>query len=611
MGDFSRQFDPFAVSTRHDFASNNTRLILTRWAAGVLVLLATLLGVHWWDLPLPERSLYGVGAVILAYNGLLAWLTRHIATSLSDELYLKRIRQLIMLQVMLDWLGMAVFLHLTGGITSPATSFFFIHVLMVTILLPGQSPYIYVTLAIGVMIVLAALESAGTLNHYTVIEGLPDDLHQNFDYVLAQIIFFGVSLFSIAFLTSSIMGRLRERDRQVTALFQATQDVSSTLEISEVVDRLARNTVAALSVPAASIRLLDDSGENLTMVVAYGLSENYLDKGPLAVSQNELAREVLAGHSVIVPDTLIEARFQYPQKVVEEGIRSMLVVPIMGRTRALGLMRVYSYLPNYFTAEDATFVMTIARQCATAIENALAHEALHKADEERAQFVRIVTHELRAPVTGSQSLLRVLSRNIAGQLTPQQLDIVNRLDTRMDRLLNLISDLLDFAATKSAPRHDKEESLDLLPVLQAVVDRLMPAAQEKHLSLTYEAPHDQALPVCATEAGLDRIFDNLIGNAIKYTPENGSIEVRVEHQFSSVLVIVEDTGIGIPEEEISKLGEEFFRAPNARESGIMGTGLGLAIVKQLIDNFGGLMRVQSQVNVGTTFTVTLPLVELE
>ncbi len=611
MGDLSRQFDPFQVSMRRDLASNNRRLILTRWAAGILVFVATALGVHWWDLPLPEKSLYAVGAVILAYNGLLAGLTSRIAESLPDDLYLKRIRQLMVLQVMLDWLSMAVFLHLTGGITSPAITFFFIHVLMVTILLPGQSPYIYVTLAIGMMVALAAMESEGILNHYSVIPGLPEQLHDNLDYVLAQLIFFSVSLFSIAFLTSSIMARLRERDRQVTALFQTTQDVSSTLEINEVVSRLARNTAAALSVPGSSIRLLDDAGENLRMVVAYGLSDFYLDKGPIALSQNALAREVLSGRPVIIPDTLTESRFQYPEKVIEEGIRSMLVVPIAGRTRPLGIMRVYANLPNYFTPHDGEFVMTIARQCATAIENALGHEALYKADQERAQFVRIVTHELRAPVTGSQSLLRVLSRNIAGELTARQHDIVMRLDARMERLLNLISDLLDFAATKAAPRHDQEKRLEVLSVLQGIIDRLRPAAEEKDLHFVYEAPPDKSMLVCATESGLDRIFDNLIGNAIKYTPEQGTVTVQVERQFSAVIVTVIDTGIGIPEDAIGKLGEEFFRAPNARETGVMGTGLGLAIVKQLIENFGGLMRVQSQLNEGTTFTVTLPLVDSE
>ena len=110
---------------------------------------------------------------------------------------------------------------------------------------------------------------------------------------------------------------------------------------------------------------------------------------------------------------------------MEEGIGSMLVVPIIGRDAPLGMLRVYADQPDRFTAEDIDFVLAIASQGAVAIENALAHEALQRADQARTQFVRTVTHELRAPVGGAQSLLRVLLGGMTGELNNQQREILD------------------------------------------------------------------------------------------------------------------------------------------------------------------------------------------
>jgi signal transduction histidine kinase len=119
-----------------------------------------------------------------------------------------------------------------------------------------------------------------------------------------------------------------------------------------------------------------------------------------------------------------------------------------------------------------------------------------------------------------------------------------------------------------------------------------------------DMPADELI-VQATVDGLEKIFGNLIGNAIKYTPEGGKVRVSVKDSNGTVQVSISDTGIGIAEEDISKLGEEFFRARNAREEGIKGTGLGLSIVTQLVDHFAGTMDVSSKLGEGTTFIIKL------
>ncbi len=593
------------ASTTRDLASNHARLVMTRWAAGVMVLLATAFSVHVVGLALPEGALYAVGLAILGYNAVLSWLSRREHALQAPTSY-NRLTRLVTWQIVLDWLSMGVFLHLTGGITSPGIVFFFIHVVMAAILLPGQSPYLYASIAVLGITLITVLEGLQILPHYTPIPGLPGELCSNPVYITAQIVFMGVGLFATAFITSALIARLRERERQVVGLLQTAEDVNSTLDSAVTLERLASNAALALGGSGAAIRLLSATGDRLEMVAAHGLSRMYLEKGPVELAQSQLDREALSGKPVRICDPQHDPRIQYPREMAAEGIRSLIVAPIMGQRSPLGVLRVYSTNPDCFTEEDVDFAVAIAQQGAIALENAIAHEALTGAEQQRAQFVRIVTHELRAPVTGAQSLLSLLSKGYVGELAPEQLDIVARLEKRFELLLTLINDLLAFAAGKAVETEESLVPVPLCKTLYEIVERLSPLAAQKQIDLSFTCP-DEALFVQATPEGLIRVFDNLVGNAIKYTRQEGTVTVSIWQEDDRVQVMVADTGIGIPQEDLEKLGQEFFRAGNARESEITGTGLGLAIVKQLIERFGGLLSIQSALGEGSTFTVALPL----
>jgi signal transduction histidine kinase len=176
----------------------------------------------------------------------------------------------------------------------------------------------------------------------------------------------------------------------------------------------------------------------------------------------------------------------------------------------------------------------------------------------------------------------------------------------MDVLLQLINDLLSLAEGRAHDLQQPLSAVDLMACLKASINDQLYTAQSKRISVNAQII-DRRLDMYATEEGLRRIFDNLISNAIKYTPEGGSISVTALHDAEAVRVSIWDTGIGIPQDALDKLGQEFFRAENAKDSGIVGTGLGLATVNQFIGVFGGHLQVQSALGEGTTFTVILPL----
>jgi two-component system sensor histidine kinase/response regulator len=238
-------------------------------------------------------------------------------------------------------------------------------------------------------------------------------------------------------------------------------------------------------------------------------------------------------------------------------------------------------------------------------EMARAKKEAEQLSEFKTAYTFKVAHELRAPVAATISLVRPLLRGLAGELTGQQQDVLTRVEARLELLMEMVNDLLTLAATKTVISEETLEPVALQPVVQQVIDRLCVEAEAKKIALTVDAP-ETLPPVGATPKGLDTILSNLLSNAIKYTPELGSVRIHLGANAGEVVVTVTDTGMGIPAGDLARIGEEFFRAKNARYSSITGTGLGLSIVRELMARYGGSMEISSSQGRGTTVTLHLP-----
>jgi len=252
---------------------------------------------------------------------------------------------------------------------------------------------------------------------------------------------------------------------------------------------------------------------------------------------------------------------------------------------------------------DAQRLQILEKQ---AYEQALARQQAEKLDQFKSSFATMVAHELRSPVAGVQSLVRTLLRGMAGGLSDQQAEVLTRVETRLDFLLQLINDLLALAASKSLDEEKPLEPVPVQTVLQRVLERFSEEARIKPIEIQQTLP-TEPLVVRASDEGLDSILRNLIGNAIKYTPAGGHMRVECESDGEDAALRVVDTGIGISKEDLAHIGEEFFRAKNAHLQGFPGTGLGMSIVKQYVDRFDGQMNIASEEGKGSTFTVKLPL----
>jgi signal transduction histidine kinase len=380
-----------------------------------------------------------------------------------------------------------------------------------------------------------------------------------------------------------------------------------TVELEHVLARLADGARQTLQADAAAVRLLDEEGTHLTVAAVSGLSAAFQQQEPVAVERSPLDEQVLSGRPMIVIDAHSD-----PRAVNLPGdCRSVLCVPLAHEGDPVGTLHVYAWASQRFGEEDIVSLMPLADLGAAAIAAARALSTLEALDASKAHFIRVATHELRSPVAVAQSLVRTVLKGYAGELIDQQSEVFSRISRRLDFLESLINDLLDLAAGKAPELTEACRAVAINASVGRAVLLLQPRAEEKGVALAHRACCEE-LVVWGSEEGLDRILVNLVGNAVKYTPAGGSVTVSLQRVQAAdgpgeeVQVQVTDTGIGIPEEALGHLFEEFYRAPNVKALDEVGTGLGLAIVKDLVDRYRGRVEVQSTLGQGTTFTVTFP-----
>ncbi len=232
---------------------------------------------------------------------------------------------------------------------------------------------------------------------------------------------------------------------------------------------------------------------------------------------------------------------------------------------------------------------------------------LRRLESLRRDFVANVSHELKTPLSSIKAYAETL-RNGALDDRESSIKFVERIMEQADRLHHLIVDMLSLARIESA-----QEVFEIVPVsVEETVDECFanyrPAAESKRIELMSNS-QQPGCQVRADKEGLREILDNLVDNAIKYTPEGGRVVVRwrVAADATMAVIEVEDTGIGIPDEELSRVFERFYRVDKARSRELGGTGLGLSIVKHLAQSFGGTVSATSAGNRGSTFRVAIPL----
>ena len=247
-----------------------------------------------------------------------------------------------------------------------------------------------------------------------------------------------------------------------------------------------------------------------------------------------------------------------------------------------------------FTADDDSGVVLVLYD----ITN------MRRLERIRTDFIANVSHELKTPLTSIQGYVETL---LDGAIHDDEYNtrFLEKTHVQVNRLTLLVADLLSLARIESTSFRAESEPVDLREIIMESVAYRHDPLRAKQLQLDLDLP-DEPLLIDGESEGLRQIIDNLLDNAMNYTPEKGRIGVRLRSEGYDGILRIEDTGIGIPEDALARIFERFYRVDKGRSRELGGTGLGLSIVRNIVQRMQGTVAVESEVGRGTTFTVTLP-----
>lgn len=263
----------------------------------------------------------------------------------------------------------------------------------------------------------------------------------------------------------------------------------------------------------------------------------------------------------------------------------------------------YDFLPKPFTPDQLRIVAKRGLERRRLVIEA---ERLRREKQMmRENFVTLVSHQLRSPLASVRQYFGVIKEGFAGDVTDKQKQIIEKANKYIDDLMRLINDWLDMSRIDSGHIADKFELVALEPVLSGIVELAKPLADAGLVSLELTTQNSSP-KVHGDRESLKQAFANLVNNAIRYNRQGGRVAVSIKEQGNELVVEIADTGIGISEENLPFIFDEFFRVKSHETQHVTGSGLGLPIAKRIIETHSGHIHIHSELGKGTTFTILLP-----
>ncbi|MBK6647357.1 MAG: GAF domain-containing protein [Anaerolineales bacterium] len=403
---------------------------------------------------------------------------------------------------------------------------------------------------------------------------------------------------------------LASRVEELSVMQRIDRELNASLEM----DRAMRITLDwALRQSAAGAGLIGILEEtNLRVMAHQGLDEQMAALGERLLMKIELP-SMTAAIETGLPQRA-EVAVEASRNKLLMASQNQMVIPIRRETTVIGLL----YLESSGDAQaDLDFLTRLTDHAAIAISNAQLYSQVQRANEAKSEFVSLVAHELKNPMTSIKGYTDLLASGAVGQITDMQGNFLTTIKSNVERMSTLVSDLNDNSKIEAGKLRLEFKATKIVDLVEEVIRTFTRQLEEKKQSLNLNVPSN--LPAMwADRVRVAQVLTNLVSNAYKYTPEGGLIHVGVEESQNQwdadgaprVLHIwVKDSGIGMAPEDQQKIFQKFFRSddPKARES--PGTGLGLNITKSLVEMQGGRIWFESEYRMGTAFHFTVPVAE--
>lgn len=379
-------------------------------------------------------------------------------------------------------------------------------------------------------------------------------------------------------------------------LIEISCDLSSTLDLNILLNRIVHAAADLSNAQAASILLYDEKNQQFFFQAASNLDSPMM-QGLVVPYDSSIAGLIASERKpVIISDTQRDPRhFAKIAKPTGVLTRSLLGVPLITKNKVVGVLEAINKSQGDFTEEDQKLLLAFGAQAAIAIENTRLFQ--------QSDLISELVHELRTPLASLNTASHLLSRPEINEI--QRVQLVHSIQNETNRLSEMASSFLDMARLESGRMPFLHDSFKVEKMLEESIEMMRYKADEKkHILELQIAPNMPEL--IADRNKIKQVVINLVSNAIKYTQNGGKIIVSADQTGNEFLIKITDNGLGIPSEALPHIFEKFYRVP-LLERVATGTGLGLSICKKIIETHGGAIEIQSQVNVGTSMIIHLPL----
>jgi signal transduction histidine kinase len=414
----------------------------------------------------------------------------------------------------------------------------------------------------------------------------------------------------------SELNEKRAQEMETVAELSAT--TSTVLDPDQLLQTIVDNTKLRFGIYHSHIYLTNDAWQILILTAGAGEVGRKLVAQehtiPMDADKSLVARSARERKAVIVNDVRSDPGFLANPDLPET--RAEMAVPMIVGDKVLGVFDVQSDRVNGFSDEDASIYTTLASQVAIALQNArlYAEQAatvtkLRELDRLKSAFLANMSHELRTPLNSILGFADVILEELDGPLTATMANDLNLIQKNGQHLLHLINDVLDMAKIEAGRMNLAPEKFKVHEVMDEVVSITSNLASDKNIALILEEKDDQEIEIFADRTRIRQVMINLVNNSIKFT-DDGRVLVRTTRlDEDKVLIAVKDSGIGIPQDQLETIFQEFTQVDISSTRKTGGTGLGLPISRRLIEMHGGRLWAESSgvAGEGSTFYVELPL----
>jgi len=414
---------------------------------------------------------------------------------------------------------------------------------------------------------------------------------------------------------------VRQRNRELALLNRVIAAATSTLDMEQVLHVACQELAQAFGLPQAMASMTNAQGTEFNVVAEYLEPGRPSSLGEsMVIRDNAIVKHVLEHKkAVAVIDADTDERLVAVHDLMRErNTASLLIMPLITRGKVTGAIILEAMERRKFSEDEVSLARNVTAAVGQALETAQLHQQLQRhvtelaralerqqeLDRLKNEFIQNVSHELRTPLAIARGYVELLEKGSLGELQPIQRKPVNVAARRLRMLSELVEEINTILEMEE--KVVEPEAVEFGDLVHAMLINARAAAEDNDLTLEEDLTADLP-PLSGDPVLLVRMVDNLVDNAIKFTPAGGHVAVRLWQEDGELVFEVADTGIGIPADQLDLIFERFYQVDGSVTRRYGGAGLGLALVKEIAKAHGGRVTVESQVGQGSTFTIWLPL----